>query len=181
MICQMFIKTLPLVRFCRCYALDFRIHFADQHIKNHFIIGNKRPERIFESRGFVVFDVEMREPSEAVSDDQTQWKIKPSAALDNPDEQCEAEHRADKMQIACQRSAVFGNVKVPKLFVIGDSFFHLFRNLAVLFTDYFSRLFGKLIAGFLKRSPINRQTFFFDRRFAFGFDGKRIFVDFNFA
>ncbi len=81
-------------------SFDFRVHFARQHIKNHFIIGNKRPERIFKAGGFIVFDKKMREPGEAVTDNQAKRRINPVAALDNPDKQNNAERRADEMQVA---------------------------------------------------------------------------------
>ncbi len=42
----------------------------------------------------------MREPGEAVTDNQAKRRINPVAALDNPDKQNNAERRADEMQVA---------------------------------------------------------------------------------
>ena len=69
-----FIIHFPFTR------LDFRIHFARQHKPHHFVIGNERPERIFEGRRFVVFDEKMRNPGKSVADDKTKRKIIPGAA-----------------------------------------------------------------------------------------------------
>lgn len=101
-------------------SLDFRVHLAGQHIKNHFVIGNKRPKRIFESRRFIVFDEEMRKPGESITDNQTKRQVKPMPAANYPDEQHETKRCADEMQVACQRRAVFDNVKIPEFRVIDD-------------------------------------------------------------
>lgn len=65
-----------------------------------------------------MLDVKMREPREGVADDETKRKINPISAAENPNQQNDAERRADKMQIARQRFAVFLNVKIPELRVI---------------------------------------------------------------
>jgi hypothetical protein len=65
-----------------------------------------------------MFDKKMREPRKSVTDNQTKRKIKPVSAANNLDKQNQTQCRADKMQIARQRFAVFGNVKIPKFRVI---------------------------------------------------------------
>ncbi len=81
-------------------SFDFGIHFAGEHIKNHFVIADERPKRIFESRRFVVFDKEMRKPGKNITDNETKRKIKPIFGSHNPHQQDNAKHCADKMQIA---------------------------------------------------------------------------------
>ncbi len=92
------LKLLKLI--LQNYTLDFRIHFACQHKPQHFIIGDKRPPRIFETRGFVFLDEEMRKPRKSVTDHQTKWNIKPVSAANKPNEQNNAKSCSDKMQIA---------------------------------------------------------------------------------
>lgn len=60
-------------------SLDFRIHSAEKHKSHHFIIGDKRPERIFKGCGSVFFDRKVRQPREGVADRKAKRNKKISA------------------------------------------------------------------------------------------------------
>src|SRR3712207_4923176 len=92
---------------------DFRLHSASQHVPHHFVIRDKRPQRIFKSCGFVMFNKKVRKPGEGVTDDQTKRKINPVIVAQNPDKQNKSERRADKMQVTRHRMAVFLNIEIP--------------------------------------------------------------------
>ncbi len=104
---------------------DLGIHLAREHIKHHFVIGDKRPERILKSRGFIFFDKEMRKPGEGVADHETERNIEICPVFQKPDKQNESERRADKMQVSRQRLAVFKHIKIPKFRVSLYFFSHI--------------------------------------------------------
>jgi hypothetical protein len=101
-------------------APDFLVHSTRQHKPHHFVIRDKRPERIFKRRGFVFLDKKMRNPRESVARHQAQRQIIPGFDLDEPDQQNQGERRADKMKPARQRIAVFQHVEIPEVAVIID-------------------------------------------------------------
>jgi hypothetical protein len=70
----------------RRYAVNFPVHFSRQHIKQHFVIGDKRPKRILKSGGFVLLNHEMSEPSKTVADYKTERNVDKFTARQKPDE-----------------------------------------------------------------------------------------------
>jgi len=105
-----------------------------------------------------MFDKKMREPRKSVADHQTQRKIKPVSASDNPHEQNNAERCADEMQIARQRLRVFSHVKIPK-FRIGFYFFVIYRHNFHLIAD------AKKTALILYRKKKKLATVHINRKF----------------
>ena len=83
-------------------TLDLAIHPARDHEPHHPEIADERPKWIFETRGFIFLDDEMREPGECVADYEEQWKEIPAAGGEKPDEQNDSQRSAGKMQNAGQ-------------------------------------------------------------------------------
>jgi hypothetical protein len=65
----------------------------------------------------------VRKPSETISDDQAERKVKPGPTRDEPDKQKYRENRANVVKQTRQRFAVFQQIEVPKLAEILYSLF----------------------------------------------------------
>src|SRR5688572_25863272 len=102
------------------YTLHFSTHASGEHVPHHFVIGDERPEWIFECRGPVLLNHEMREPRERVADQQAKRNVQPHPVPNEPRQQNEPERSARKMQKTRQRFAVLLNIKVPELVIIRD-------------------------------------------------------------
>jgi len=111
------------------HALDLAAHTAGKEIKQHLVIGNERPERIFECSRFVFLDHKMSKPCKGVAADKTQRKVVPGSSPNEPNEQCHSDRGANVMQCPCRRFAVLGNVEIPKFRIAVDHF--RFRYLPV--------------------------------------------------
>jgi hypothetical protein len=66
-------------------AVDLAGHLAGQHVCDHLEIADKRPERVFEGRRPVLFDNEVSEPRESVTNDEKQREKVPASGGEKPD------------------------------------------------------------------------------------------------
>src|SRR5688572_3309998 len=85
------------------YTLHFSTHASGEHVPHHFVIGDERPERIFERRGPVLLNHEMREPCERVADHQAKRNVQPNPVRNEPSQQNEPERSTGRMHKPRQR------------------------------------------------------------------------------
>src|SRR5215212_763842 len=76
-------------------SFDLGAYPAGQHECDHLVIAHEGPERVFESRGPVLFDQKVGQPRAAVTRKETKKEQPPLSDRDYVDQQSETRSRAD--------------------------------------------------------------------------------------